>query len=131
MNVDVSSLADDVRRYGYDVASRALDIFASTKQAAAPRGETGKLAESVRVLTGAVPSGDVVYGTVGSESDIAGYLEEGTSPHRIPGNPLLAFQWHGRLTIVHWVDHPGSTKHVGWFSNDAESIWLDSLNQAA
>lgn len=35
-------------------------------------------------------------------------VENDTPPHKIEGNPLLAFEWNGRMMILHSVQHPGT-----------------------
>ncbi len=36
------------------------------------------------------------------------FLEDGTRPHKIQGNPLLAFTIGGRKVVVRSVNHPGT-----------------------
>ena len=85
--------------------------------------DTGALSRSGNVVTTGDGSGAVA--TLTFDEDYASYLDEGTGLHTITGNPLLAFEWGGQTVIVHSVQHPGSTKWVGWFSNKAEddSLW--------
>lgn len=70
--------------------------------------------------------------TVTYPGDVPNYLDEGTEPHTIPGNPLLAFDWGGQRVIVHSVNHPGSTKDVGWWSEFmVQETWTAALEGAA
>ena len=36
------------------------------------------------------------------------YVDEGTKPHKITGNPFLAFQINGANIVVRSVNHPGT-----------------------
>ncbi|OEC87887.1 MULTISPECIES: hypothetical protein [Methanobacterium] len=36
-------------------------------------------------------------------------IEQGSRPHIIEGNPLLAFNWNGAFVITHSVQHPGTS----------------------
>lgn len=69
--------------------------------------------------------------TVTYPPDYAKFTDEGTRPHKIVGRPLLAFQWRGKLVIVHSVNHPG-TKGTRWWTKRAnESSWRNFLQRAA
>lgn len=59
----------------------------------------------------------LVFGWVGSSTDAAYWLHEGTKPHRIrladtPGRKQLHFFWKkkGRWVFFHHVNHPGQKK---------------------
>lgn len=92
--------------------------------------DTGALSRSGQVAT--VPNGAGATATLTFTEDYASYLDEGTGPHTITGNPLLAFQWGGQTVIVHSVQHPGSTKNVGWFTDRAtdDAMWSDFVQAA-
>lgn len=65
------------------------------------------------VKTGALKSSirKSIVGNSGIVETTAGYgkfVDEDTGPHKITGNPLLAFIWRGKLTIRHSVNHPGT-----------------------
>jgi hypothetical protein len=101
---------------------------AETIAATAPR-DTGALADSWEVATQG--GNDGAISTLKFTADYASYLDEGTGPHEIVGNPLLAFDWGGTTVIVHSVQHPGSTKNVDWFSGPAldESAWALAVQE--
>lgn len=112
------------------IVEDAANAMGRDVQLSAPVGETGDLSRDWEVQTSADSSG--ASATLTFTTEYASYQEEGTGPHQIDGNPLLAFNWNGQTVIVHSVHHPGSTKNVGWFSNKAEdeSLWT-LLCQAA
>jgi len=65
--------------------------------------KTGELKGSIRKS---------VIGNKGLVETTSGYglfVDQDTKPHKIVGNPLLAFQWRGKLVIRHSVNHPGTT----------------------
>lgn len=104
------------------ICDDAARLRESDIAAAAPI-DTGALSQSGEVQT--TPTGDGAVSVIRFTEEYAGYLDEGTGPHTITGNPLLAFEWGGQTVIVHSVQHPGSTKHKGWFTDRAgdEGLW--------
>lgn len=100
-------------------------------QASAPVGETGDLSSDWDVATSTAGNGAV--SVLKFNTEYASFQDEGTGPHPIHGNPLLAFDGgFGQTVIVRSVQHPGSTVRKGWFSDKAEddSLW-GTLAQAA
>lgn len=104
------------------ICEEAARLRESDLAASAPI-DTGALSMSGSVTVQG--TGDGAVATVKFTADYASYLDEGTGPHVIEGNPLLAFDWGGTRVIVHSVNHPGSTKWKGWFTDRAgdEQLW--------
>jgi hypothetical protein len=78
-------------------------------------------------------SGEVWAGRVEFPTEYASFSEEGTQPHRIDGNPLLAFYWPkaGRVVVVRHVNHPG-TRAQKWFAGGTtDSRWQTACETAA
>lgn len=89
---------------------------------------TGEFSQS-----GQVDSSDFGTGaraTVTFTAEHASFLDEGTGPHRIEGNPLLAFDVGGQTIVVRSVNHPGSVKHKGIISDRTTEIGEQLLQQA-
>ncbi len=62
----------------------------------------------------------------------ASFTDEGSDPHTIEGNPLLAFNWPkvGKVMILHSVQHPG-TQGTRWWSNSVNpDHWAEILQEA-
>ncbi len=108
-------------------ARRALD---KAVKAAEQDAKATKLFKDGTREWGLAPFGphlrETIHGTVTSNSTAeltasapyALFVEMGTAAHRIPGNPLLRFQWQGMMMIVNSVYHPGTAprpfmKHAG------------------
>ncbi len=111
------SLRIDLDTTQYDVK---MNIFRSELPPfpeKAVRSATGIIEENlipvIPVKTGTL-KGSVrksVIGKTGKVETTAGYglyVDEDTKAHKITGNPLLAFQWRGKLFIRHSVNHPGT-----------------------
>lgn len=122
MPVDMSQLVSALSDQVVPITDDAAQAMERDIALSAPV-DTGALSRSGQVTT--VPNGAGATATLIFTEDYASYLDEGTGPHTITGNPLLAFEWGGQTVIVHSVQHPGSTKWVGWFSGKAEddSLW--------
>ena len=92
--------------------------------------DTGALSQSGQVTVEA--TGDGAVAVLRFTEEYASYLDTGTGPHRIEGNPLLAFEWGGTTVIVRSVNHPGSTKWKGWFTDRAgdEQLWSLAVQSA-
>ena len=60
---------------------------------------------------------------IGAAKKYAYFVHQGTKPHLIQGNPLLAFNWKkiGRFMILRSVNHPG-TKPQPWLWRAANVI---------
>lgn len=60
----------------------------------------------------------------------ASYVSEGTQPHPIVGNPILAFYWSriGRTAFFRRVSHPG-TRPQDWYRT-ATGRWTSMLEDS-
>lgn len=129
MATDTSGLEAGVREWAARVAEAALVDFSVVLQEAAPLGE-GTLRGSLE-LDGPHDTGGEQVGSVAFPVDHASYTDEGTDPHEIVGNPLLAFEWNGATVIVHSVQHPG-TRGTGWWTDNAtDDGWAAACERAA
>lgn len=135
MTVDTSDLTEALQTWVNRSAAQALDGMYALSRERAPYGasEDGHPGphlvdtEEASILS----EGELWVGELAYTAEHASYLDEGTGPHEITGNPLLAFHWGGQLVIVHSVQHPGSTMHVGWFSNTVtDESWAAELETA-
>lgn len=73
--------------------------------------DTGELRASIVKRFVSQASGAMGFAViVVAEKDYALFHHEGTVPHRINGNPLLAFKpTPGEVVIVRFVNHPGTS----------------------
>lgn len=128
MSVDSSALRTLLRDTAATGFADACETMAGFTRDEAPV-DTGATRDSVTVTPGAGPPS--LSATLDVPTPQAQWCDEGTGPHPIVGNPLLAFEWQGRTVIVHSVNHPGSTKHVGWFSQRTvtDARWADALSR--
>lgn len=93
---------------GVEAKRKANRVVRFAKEEA-PVGKTGDLRSQIRVEQSRDVSGRFSTGyDVVSNADYSVYVHEGTRPHKITGNPLLAFMWRGSLVIVRSVNHPGT-----------------------
>lgn len=53
-------------------------------------------------------SGDKFTAKIIAGTKYASYVEKGTQPHLITGNPTLSFWWKGERVHFRFVNHPGS-----------------------
>lgn len=65
-------------------------------------------------------------------AEYASFTDEGSDPHTIEGNPLLAFNWPavGKFMIVHSVQHPGSSGTRWWSDKMTPDNWAQMLQEA-
>lgn len=104
----VAADGGDVDRYqraqADAVAQRARDL--------APSGKTGALKRSIGVEQNRDAGGRFAPAwAVVAVAPYAMFVHEGTRPHPIRGNPLLAFWWAkiGSFVVLARVNHPGTT----------------------
>lgn len=117
--VDLVELRTGVEQYGELVARAGVDRVKESLDLTVPRA-TGELAESWFH-----DDGGLVH-SIDYTVEWARYQDEGTGGHTIEGDPLLSFFWPqvGRTVVLRSVWHPGSTMHVGWFSDEvSEPAW--------
>lgn len=126
MAVDTSALTAAIIQAAPAICDEAAVLMGNDIDLSAPVDE-GELVGSREIST--TPTGDGAVATIRYTAEHASYNDEGTGPHTIEGNPLLAFEWGGRTVIVHSVEHPGSVKNKGWFSDKAndDSLWAQQL----
>ena len=132
MGLDTASFAREVRRWGETVHVRAVEELAADLDRVVPE-DTGRLRFSQQVIHRGPGRSTIVYDARpedGGES-YASFTDEGTEPHEIRGNPLLAFVWDGQLVIVHSVQHPGTTGTQWWSDRVDDRGWDEALNSAA
>lgn len=51
---------------------------------------------------------EIIIGTASDHPELLWYLEHGTAPHIIMGNPLLVFEINGQTIFTTIVHHPGT-----------------------
>lgn len=77
----------------------------------APKGKTGKFAESIGYQT--YQTADAVGFRAFAQMPLFAFITEGTRPHIIRGNPILAFHWDRGpegpgMYFFAYVNHPGT-----------------------
>lgn len=97
---DINSLIDDVENIVDDELKKTSYKIQRTARQLAPI-DSGELRRSIVVNR----VGKLQY-EVGSNLEYAHYMEDGTSPHVIMGNPFL--YWKGANHPVDYVIHPGT-----------------------
>ena len=117
-----------MRRRADEAFLSATDEMAIFAKAETPV-DTGATRDAVRVEPGS-SSPPLLSAELIVDTPQARYTDEGTAEHVIEGNPLLVFEWHGRTVFFRSVNHPGSTKHVGWFSERVLGRWGDTITGA-
>lgn len=128
-SVDTSQLSAALQEWAVEVFLEAGADMQEAVVTVTPRGPTGGLQEGVVFTPGGL-GGTVNTGQIESQREYSSFVDEGTDPHPIEGNPLLAFEWGGVQVIVHSVNHPGTDPQPFWTENVTEAQWLDSLNRA-
>lgn len=105
IKVDVKGVRECDAQYLRKGITNVLKIGAEqirrTAQELAPK-DTGELAESIHSYY----YGPMKYRIEPDKPPIDLYMEEGTRPHGIDGNPLL--YWEGAMHPVPHVNHPGT-----------------------
>lgn len=120
-----------IRDWAAEVAATAADLVFDATQALCPEDE-GTLRASGTLDRAGDTSYTIIY-------DDVGFTDEGPQPHRIEGNPLLAFDWPEQglfpavFRHVNWVPGPGVEANKGWFTERAatQEQWENSLMIAA
>lgn len=99
-----------VRFADQDAKKRALKVEALAK-VEAPVGKTGNLRQGIHTTQSRDVRGRWSTGyDVTSNAPYSVFVHEGTKPHKIEGNPLLAFFWPkvGQFVFLRSVNHPGT-----------------------
>lgn len=131
MPLDLGPLRDALHRWAEDVVDQATFDLVQTVEEAAPVGDSNGGSDGPRVRDSIVGDAAGTRGEVSCTAEHGIFTDQGTRPHRIVGNPLLAFELGGETVIVRFVDHPG-TPATGWFSeNTNEEAWQRALDSAA
>lgn len=135
MAVDVDDLRTSIVTWANLAAGQALDALRQNTHDRLPYGVSEgdhpgpHLADTEEASV--ISEGEQWAGTLAYTAEHASYLDEGTGPHEIVGNPLLSFMWNGQRVIVHSVQHPGSMLHVGWFTDAVtDDAWASVLLDA-
>lgn len=108
-----AALLSDLRA---DFKAGVEDMVDCVKRAAPV--DTGALRSSIRASVGSFEA--VISTNTGEE--YPGILEAGSGPYRIRARSAQALFWEGAAHPVKEVNHPGSTKHKGW--------WTDAMVEA-
>lgn len=131
----MSSLADQLapmlEEWAAEVAERAAGGMEQVARDNAP-DDTGETARSIEARR----TGQTSYEMT---ADDRGFTDEGPEPHRIEGNPLLAFDWPGAglfpavFAHVDWVPGAGVAANRGWWTlrSATDDEWLGQLEAAA
>lgn len=94
-----------------DAKNRAKRVQRFAKEEA-PKGKTRHLSQNINIRQSREATGRYSSGyDVSADTDYAIFVHEGTRPHKITGNPLLAFAWPAaglNPAIFHSVNHPGT-----------------------
>lgn len=133
MPADFSDLSASVQEWVNEAAADAIDALGEELRELAPVGEGDhdgpRLNETLEVTVLTIGGGEF-HGQIAFTAEHASYTDEGTDPHIIEGNPLLAFEWEGRLVIVRSVNHPGYAG-TGWFTeNCTDERWAYHVGEA-
>ena len=124
MSFTVEIDTSELRRLGLDLAQQLgractqvvrKTVNAGAREALAKRtwkdrtGNAKSLTRGVMKIEGP----RMAEGECQSLAKYASYLNDGTAPHDIVGNPFLTFLWHGERVSFRYVRHPG-TKGDGY-----------------
>jgi hypothetical protein len=74
----------------------------------------------------------IVWSNVSPHSYVLDFLAQGTRPHMIYGNPVLAFEWSkagGKTVIVAHVHHPGTKAMSPTIDQSAQEILEKRINE--
>jgi hypothetical protein len=135
--VDTTGLRQALDEYMRTISEMAAEQLRDDLVQAAPRGENATHGQTslqeTATLEHVVDSDGFQAWRVGFTAEYASYVDEGTGPHEIQGNPLLVFYWQaaGKVVFLRSVQHPG-TAATDWFTNGTSpEIWENALNDAA
>lgn len=134
MATDVSDLRESVSNWANDAAGQALDQMGQDLRDRAPYGASEGGHDGPHLVdtleTTITSQGEVWTGEIAFTAEHASFVSEGTSPHEIQGNPLLAFPFGGGTVIVHSVQHPGSPANPFFTEGVTEDTWSTAVESA-
>src|SRR5678815_3312762 len=129
-SLDVRGFIEQVNAWASDVFDEAVHDLATELEDRVPVGDTTRLGGD-RLRDTREMDVDRFTARLGYTAEHASFTDEGTPPHLIEGNPLLAFEWEGQLVIVRSVMHPG-TEGTRWWSDTMEDRrYEEALRDAA
>lgn len=67
---------------------------------------TSRTGQYIEGIQSRVDPADVL--TITASAPHSSYIESGTRPHVIRGNPVLVFDWKGQTRFFTFVNHPGT-----------------------
>lgn len=111
MSADASALRTVIAQGAEQVVAAASEALGRDIDATSAPIDEGELVGSRRTDASGTTA------TISYEAEHASYQDEGTGPHEIAGNPFLSFDVGGAHVVVRSVQHPGSTKNKGWFTD--------------
>jgi hypothetical protein len=130
IDVDLSPMRDAVREHYAQVVDDGFQALMVDMNENGPRSDVAHdhMIDLVE-LTASEDGDTLISRTIHSPADYSSFVDSGTEPHRIDGNPLLAFTAaDGTRVIVRYVNHPG-TARTGWWSDRTANL-LDYLSSA-
>ena len=129
MGVDLVGLRARVTEYASDLAVLATDACLLQVERDTNVGETGVLRNSYQV-EGPKVAGPQVTMRISNPTPYASFVDKGTRPHEIRGNPLLVFFWAkvGRVVAFPRVNHPGNIAY-DFFELNLGDLWPQDLDE--
>lgn len=138
---DVSGALADLADYARDLRDRAAskaqdDTIANTPVSEAQPGSNrvpGTLRDNI-ILRDESDDGTRFSVSIVADTDYAGFVDDGTDPHPIVGNPNLTFWWpEGPRGVGFYtyrsVMHPG-TQPRRFFTEPMPDRWENALNES-
>lgn len=113
--------ASGLRRHLADTMQKAADRSFLAMQARLEDKcpiDTSETFQTTQVHRSTGNDATVIRGVAEATTPQARWTDEGTRPHTIRprARRALRFNVGGRVVYARVVHHPGSTRHVGWFS---------------
>lgn len=130
MSADFSELRSALEDWAEEVHRAAFDEFADESVDQAPVGSGDREGVALRDSQERVRF-DGLTAELAFTAEHASWTDEGTAPHRIDGNPLLAFEVDGETVIVRFVDHPGTDGTQWWTNFVTDTNWAAYVQDAA
>jgi hypothetical protein len=123
----LSQLRELVKARARVVFDAAVERTLEGLKAEAPV-DTGELRDSgyIRQKT---ETGPRLSAVISFEAEQGVFTDEGTKPHKISVRTKKVLS-DGKNFFGTSVNHPGSTKHIGWFTDAAPFIWRRALKDS-